>query len=80
MPSWVVSEPFLGLWVKDVPLEYDPPFGLPVRLELAHTDRQMNSVVGGYVWHGAEFGNDAGYMSLWACSEWPLIKAQAFLA
>ena len=68
MPSWLVSEPFLNLWVKDVPLEYESAYGLPVRLELAHLDRHYQSVVSFEMWHGGEFGNDAGVISLWSCS------------
>ena len=67
MPSWFVTEPFLNLWVQDTPLEYMPAYGPDVKLTLAYHDRGWVSVVSGWRWHGAEFGNGfAG--GTWACS------------
>lgn len=68
MPSWFVSEPFLSLWVEDVPLAYQPAYGPAVTLRLAYNPRHQPSVVGGYSSHGAQFGNGHGGNGLWACS------------
>ena len=36
MATWRVSEPFLNVWIEDMPLEYTPPKGPAVRLILSH--------------------------------------------
>ena len=39
MPEWSVSEPYCNLWVKDVPLGYQPAKGPEVALSLAYKQR-----------------------------------------
>lgn len=39
MPQWSVSEPYCNLWVKDVPLGYQPAKGPAVALSLAYKQR-----------------------------------------
>ena len=39
MPQWSVSEPYCNLWVKDVPLGYQPAKGPAVALQLAYKQR-----------------------------------------
>jgi RHS repeat-associated protein len=68
MPSWFVSEPFLNLWVQDVPLAYTPAYGPAVELRLAYHDRVQGSLFTGNLWHGAQFGNDGGLHGLWSAS------------
>jgi RHS repeat-associated protein len=77
MPKWFVSEPFLGLWVDDIPLQYQPPFGPTVTLRLAYTNYRTSGVVsrngGDFVtsgsrWHGGSFGNTDRDDGCWSCS------------
>jgi RHS repeat-associated protein len=39
MPNWWVSQPYLNLWIRDVPLIYVPNKGPQVRLELKYKQR-----------------------------------------
>lgn len=39
MPGWRVSEPYINLWLEDVPLAYEPAYGPVVALELAYKQR-----------------------------------------
>lgn len=68
MPTWHVSQPFLNLWVRDIPLHYNSAYGPDVSLRLAHNHRHRPSVVSAKYWHGAQFGNYDGSRGLWACS------------
>lgn len=40
MPQWRVSEPYLNLWVTDMPLAYQPAKGPAVELRLAYKERE----------------------------------------
>jgi hypothetical protein len=39
MPAWQVSEPYIGLWIMDQPLGYQPAIGPLVSLDLAFKQR-----------------------------------------
>jgi hypothetical protein len=47
MPTFFVSEPWLNLWVRDTPLQYDSAYGPDVTLRLAYNHRHEGSVVSG---------------------------------
>ena len=66
MPSWRVSEPFLNVWVEDMPLEYLPARGPAIRLVLGHRQRDGD----GYDYYeGASFGQ--GVHASWFSSAGP---------
>jgi YD repeat-containing protein len=68
MAAYSVSEPWLNLWLKDVPMSYTPPYGDPLALTLSFTFRRQGSAVSGAFWHGAQFGNFNSYDGFWGCS------------
>jgi len=68
MPTWLVSEIWLSLWIQDTPLHYDSAYGPDVTLRLSYNHRHDGSVVSGEYWQGAGFGNYDGSCGLWACS------------
>lgn len=68
MPIVTVTEPYLTVWLEDVPLTYKTAYGPPVEVRLAYHDRDIPSLVSSSYWHGAEFGNYQGVEGLWSCS------------
>ncbi len=66
MVVWRVSEPFLNVWLEDVPLEYEPSIGPSVRLELGHRQRLGDDF--GY-YDGSTFGH--GFHASWRSSAGP---------
>lgn len=75
MPTYFVSQPFLGLWVTDTPLEYQPGLGPKVSLKLRYTDRRTTGIVSGngdvfsgIYWYGISFGNTDFEEGYWSCS------------
>jgi hypothetical protein len=65
MPTWLVSEPYLNLWLIDQPMAYTPAYGPAVDLTLARCERPQQDAFVLYYWHGARLGDDAGR---WSCS------------
>ncbi|MHB8521579.1 MAG: RHS repeat-associated core domain-containing protein [Limisphaerales bacterium] len=69
MPRWLVTEPWVNLWVTDTPLQYTPAYGPGVSLVMAYNDHHVVSVNSGAMWHGAQFGNQVSYYGYtWTCS------------
>jgi RHS repeat-associated protein len=68
MAGYFISEPWLNLWLEDVPMSYMPAYGDPVELRLTYTFRRQGSAVGGAFWHGAQFGDTSGFQGVWGCS------------
>lgn len=68
MPSWYVTEPYLNLWITDLPLTYTPGIGPRVDVHLSYHDRQVASLVSPHEWDGAQFGNAKGTEGVWTCS------------
>jgi RHS repeat-associated protein len=53
MPDWWVSEPYINLWVRDIPLEYNPNKGPVVRLDLRLKQRTDSYIPYYYTGFGA---------------------------
>jgi RHS repeat-associated protein len=69
MVDFFVSEPYLNVWLTDLPLQYTPAVGRSLDLRLAYHDRSVASIVSGnHYWHGAQLGNYDGSSGAWACS------------
>lgn len=68
MASYFVSEPYLNLWLQDVPMRYTPAFGNPLELNLTYTFRRQGSTVSGAFWRGTQFGAFSQFQGLWTCS------------
>jgi len=68
-PEWSVSEPFLSLWLTDLPIPYEAALGPDVALALAFNPRHQPGKVSDELWHGATFGNTVdGSSRQWGCS------------
>ena len=59
MPTWLVSEPYLSLWLFDTPMSYNQAYGPSVDLNLARGCRPQPSALTQNYWYGAAFGNAA---------------------
>jgi len=74
MPSWTVSEPFINLWIRDMPLTYKSAIGPAVELKLIWRSRVGVNDLGsrlGTVIRGP-WGPDSG--DYWACSWFSSVK------
>jgi RHS repeat-associated protein len=65
MPFFNVTEPYLNLWLHDIPIQYTTAYGPEVALHLAYHARTWYSAITGVYWHGAQMGNQLGR---WSCS------------
>jgi len=55
-PQVSVSQPYLNAWIRDVPMAYTPPYGLPVQFHIAFNDRRQPSNISFSYFYGAQVG------------------------
>jgi len=62
-PAYFISQPYLNLWLEDVPLDYKTGgFGPNISLRIAYNFRRWESEVSGQTWQGTMVGD------AWSCS------------
>jgi RHS repeat-associated protein len=57
MPAWSVSQPYLNAWIRDVPMQYTPPYGPPVLFHIAFNGRRQPSNISFNYFYGAQVGS-----------------------
>jgi hypothetical protein len=56
-PQVSVSQPYLNAWIRDLPMEYTPPYGLPVQFHIAFNGRrQPSNILCGFLIYETEMG------------------------